>query len=65
MKLFTTALQSASYVVIAYLAHYQLTELGFAIGALVIMCATLTMWLLNRKNVVNHGQARFIKPVSR
>jgi predicted MFS family arabinose efflux permease len=65
MKLFTTALQSASYVVIAYLAHYQLTELGFAISALVIMLATLTMWLLNRTNVVSASQIPFTKPASR
>lgn len=64
MKLFSTALQSASYVVIAYLAHYQLTELGFVIGALVIMFATLGMWVLHRTSIVSTNQARFIKPES-
>ncbi len=65
MKLFTTTLQSASYVVIAYLAHYQLTEFGFAIGTFVIMLATLAMWLLHRDSLVSTGQTRFTKPVSR
>ncbi|WP_418642687.1 MFS transporter [Vibrio chaetopteri] len=64
MKLFSTALQSASYVVIAYLANYQLTELGFAIGALVIMLATFAMWLLRRTIIVSTSQPRFIKPAS-
>ncbi|GMQ49476.1 MFS transporter [Vibrio sp. 10N] len=54
MKLFTTAAQSMSYVVIAYLAHYQLTELGFTIGAFVMTLATLVMWVLHRANVLNH-----------
>lgn len=65
MKLFTTALQSGSYVVIAYLAHYQLTELGFAIGALVIMFAAFAMWLLHRSSIVSTRQARFTRPASR
>lgn len=52
MKLFTTAAQSGSYILIAYLAHYQLIEVGFAVAALVMIAATLAMWMLKRANVL-------------
>ncbi len=48
MKLFSTFIQSMSYVLIAYLTHYDLTELGFAVAAVVMMLAALGMLLLHK-----------------
>ncbi len=46
--MFSTLVQSLSYVLIAMLNHYQSTQSGFAIAALVLAVATLVIWLLRR-----------------
>ncbi|MCG9789725.1 MFS transporter [Vibrio mediterranei] len=54
MKLFSTFVQSMSYVLIAYLTHYDLTELGFAVAAVVMMLAALGMLLLHKDKNNTH-----------
>lgn len=49
LKLFSTLCQSLGYVLIAWLSHRQLTEVGFVISALVLCFAALAMGLLYRQ----------------
>ena len=46
LVLFSTSVQSISYVVIALLSHYGLTHYGFAIAALTVSAAAIMMYLL-------------------
>lgn len=48
LVLFSTSVQSVSYVLIALLAHYDLTKFGFLIAALTMLSAVLVMSLLTR-----------------
>lgn len=48
LVLFSTSVQSVSYVVIALLAHYDATQYGFAIAAFTMLGAAISMSLLNR-----------------
>ncbi|SNX49542.1 Major Facilitator Superfamily protein [Vibrio thalassae] len=48
MKLFSTLVQSMSYVLIAYLTYYDMTEFGFTVAAVVMALAAFGMWLLHR-----------------
>lgn len=48
LVLFSTSVQSFSYVLIALLAHYDLTKFGFLIAALTMLSAVLMMSLLTR-----------------
>ncbi len=43
LKMFSTLSQSLGYVVIAFLAHWQITEWGFAVIAIVMFCAGISM----------------------
>jgi len=49
LAMFATAAQSLSYILIAALSHYQLTYLGFAIAALVVLIAGVIMSILAHK----------------
>ncbi|MEJ2765094.1 MFS transporter [Photobacterium sp. MCCC 1A19761] len=49
LKLFSTLAQSASYVLIALLSHYDLTVYGFLSIALVMLLSTLVMIQLYRR----------------
>jgi MFS family permease len=49
LQMFATLAQSMSYVVIALLSHYQLTQYGFLIAAVVIVFATIMARLLVNK----------------
>lgn len=51
LQMFATLAQSMSYVVIALLSHYQLTQYGFFIAAVVILIATIMVRLLVNKLV--------------
>lgn len=57
LVLFSTSVQSLSYVVIALLAHYELTQYGFAIAALTVSVAAIIMYLLA-------SQSKFKQPVT-
>ena len=57
LVLFSTSVQSLSYVVIALLAHYDLTQYGFAIAALTVSVAAIIMYLLA-------SQSKFEQPVT-
>ena len=46
LVLFSTSVQSLSYVIIALLAHYGFTQYGFAIAALTVSAAAIMMYLL-------------------
>lgn len=48
LAMFSTSVQSLSYVVIAILAHFDATQYGFAIAALIVMIAVVIMALLGR-----------------
>lgn len=47
--MFATTVQSLSYVVIAMLSHYGLTEYGFILAAGTMGMAVCVMWYLNHK----------------
>lgn len=57
LVLFATSVQSLSYVVIALLAHYGLTQYGFAIAALTVSVAAIIMYLLA-------SQSKFKQPLT-
>lgn len=57
LVLFSTSVQSLSYVIIALLAHYDLTQYGFAIAALTVSVAAIIMYLLA-------SQSKFEQPVT-
>lgn len=48
ISMFATTIQSLSYVLIAMLSHYELTQYGFAIAAVVMVLAVVLMGLLSR-----------------
>ena len=48
LVLFSTSVQSLSYVIIALLAHNGFTQYGFAIAAFTMLAAVVIMVLLNR-----------------
>jgi predicted MFS family arabinose efflux permease len=48
LVLFSTSVQSLSYVIIALLAHNGFTQYGFAIAAFTMLAAVVVMVLLNR-----------------
>lgn len=48
ISMFSTTIQSLSYVLIAMLSHYELTQYGFAIAAVVMVLAVVLMGLLSR-----------------
>ena len=56
LALFTTLSQSLSYVLIAVLAHYEMTEQGFAIVALVMGAAGLGMYVYDNQHVNEQKQ---------
>ncbi|MGR5171491.1 MFS transporter [Vibrio owensii] len=49
ISMFATTVQSLSYVVIAMLSHYGLTEYGFILAAGTMAMAVCVMWYLNHK----------------
>lgn len=51
LAMFATTIQSLSYILIAVLSHYQLTYLGFAIAALVVLIAGFIMSALASKPI--------------
>jgi hypothetical protein len=53
--MFSTTVQSLSYVVIAMLSHYDMTRYGFIFAAVVMMVAVGAMWALH-KNVYNNNE---------
>ncbi|USD67776.1 MFS transporter [Vibrio sp. SCSIO 43136] len=50
LAMFSTLVQSLSYTLIAFLAHYQLTDYGFIAIAVTVLIATLTMWLVSQRS---------------
>ncbi|MCE0495604.1 MFS transporter [Vibrio salinus] len=50
LKMFTTLAQSISYVVIAFLSHFGITQLGFFFAAGVMAIAVLIMMHLNKRS---------------
>ncbi len=46
LAMIATMIQSMSYVLIAVLTHYGWTGYGFAIAAVIMLCATWVMWRL-------------------
>lgn len=48
LQMFATLAQSISYVAIAFLSHFGVTQLGFFIAAVVMILAVLIMMRLNR-----------------
>ncbi|MGF1697223.1 MFS transporter [Vibrio lamellibrachiae] len=51
MAMFATMMQSLSYVLIALLSHFKLTELGFLIAALVVLIASVIMLTLSTSDL--------------
>lgn len=49
LSMFSTTVQSLSYVVIALLSHYEMTRYGFLFAAGVMLVAVGTMWGLHRQ----------------
>lgn len=49
ISMFATTVQSLSYVVIAMLSHFGLTEYGFILAAGTMAMAVCVMWYLNHK----------------
>lgn len=49
LQMFATLVQSVSYVVIALLSHYDLTEYGFVVAAIVMIGAAIIMRFLATK----------------
>ncbi len=49
LSMFSTTVQSLSYVVIALLSHYDMTRYGFLFAAGVMLVAVSTMWRLYRQ----------------
>lgn len=41
LQMFSTLVQSVSYVAIAFLSHFGLTQLGFMLAAMVMVAAVL------------------------
>lgn len=54
ISMFSTTVQSLSYVVIAMLSHYDMTRYGFIFAAVVMMVAVGAMWAL-QKNIGNNN----------
>ncbi|MGD8115186.1 MFS transporter [Vibrio sp. TRT 29B02] len=52
LVLFSTSVQSVSYILIAYLARYDMTQWGFAIAAFTMFFAVLVMSQLNRSRAL-------------
>lgn len=52
LVLFSTSVQSVSYILIAYLARYDMTQWGFAIAAFTMFSAVLVMSQLNRSRAL-------------
>lgn len=48
LALFSTSMQSISYVLIALLSKWGLTQYGFAIAAITVFAAASLMWLISR-----------------
>ncbi|WP_282149864.1 MFS transporter [Vibrio diabolicus] len=48
ISMFSTTIQALSYVLIAMLSHYELTQYGFVIAAVVMVLAVVLMGLLSR-----------------
>jgi predicted MFS family arabinose efflux permease len=55
ISMFSTTVQSLSYVVIAMLSHYDMTRYGFIFAAVVMMVAVGAMWAL-QKNIGNNNE---------
>lgn len=53
LQMFATLIQSISYVVIALLSHYDLTEYGFMIAAITMIGAAMLMRFLAAKITTN------------
>jgi MFS family permease len=49
ISMFSTSVQSLSYVIIAMLSHYDLTRYGFLFAAGTVMIAVSIMWGLHRR----------------
>lgn len=47
LQMFSTLVQSVSYVAIAFLSHFGLTQLGFMLAAMVMVAAVFMMVRLN------------------
>ncbi|CAM2996390.1 MFS transporter [Vibrio neptunius] len=50
LQMFATMAQSVSYTIIALLSHYELTQYGFILAAVIMIGAALTMHKLNKHN---------------
>ena len=55
ISMFSTTVQSLSYVVIAMLSHYDMTRYGFIFAAVGMMGAVGAMWALH-KNIGNNNE---------
>lgn len=66
LQMFATLIQSLSYVVIAMLSHYQLTQYGFLIAAAVMLASSLFARILINKllkteqDLVNAGKVALV-----
>lgn len=61
LHMFSTFFQSLSYVLIAFLSHYQATQLGFSLISLVMLFAAL--WMMNLYQA-SHGLIKVNEPSS-
>ena len=48
LKLFSTLMQSLSYILIALLSHFRITEMGFVIVGVILLFASIKMLKLNK-----------------
>ncbi|GAM57572.1 permease of the major facilitator superfamily [Vibrio ishigakensis] len=55
LQMFATLVQSVSYVAIALLSHYQVTQFGFVLAAMVMLLASFSMYLLSKKPLKHAG----------
>ncbi|GAM66679.1 permease of the major facilitator superfamily [Vibrio sp. JCM 19236] len=53
LQMFATLVQSVSYVAIALLSHYQVTQFGFVLAAMVMLLASFSMYLLSKKPLIH------------
>lgn len=54
LQMFATLVQSISYVGIALLSHYGVTQLGFVLAAVTMLLAALGMYLLSKKPLTHN-----------